>query len=169
MPNNNQPLPVNQRGLDMAIPEPAQDVENPQNTEEVYLGSFASILRENLGAYVVVEFLIGTTNMISKEGILYNAGNNFITIYNDVNNYYTVCDLYSIKFVNFFDPRYLRRRSDSEISSLSFERDGSMPIYYTSIAPGETPTPPAPPASSGMTATGGPAPRGPGYPFNSYR
>lgn len=168
MANNNQSMPVERRGLDMNIPESAQNVENPQNNEEVYLGSFSSILRENIGAYVVVEFLIGTNNMISKEGILFNAGNNFITIYNDVDNYYTVCDLYSIKFVNFFDPRYLRRRTQNEISSLSFERDSSRPIYYTSVEPGETPMPPTPPRSTGSTATGGPAPTGPSYNFN-YR
>lgn len=162
MPNNNiQAMPVEQRGLDMQIPESVQDVENPQNNEEVYLGSYASILRENIGAYVVVEFLIGTTGLISKEGILYNAGNNFITLYNDVDNYYTVCDLYSIKFVNFFDPRYLRRRSEAEINSLPIERDGSMPLYYTNIDAGEMPSPPTPPRP-GTTATGGPAP----YPFN---
>lgn len=162
MPNNNiQAMPVEQRGLDMQIPESVQDVENPQNNEEVYLGSFASILRENIGAYVVVEFLIGTTGLISKEGILYNAGNNFITLYNDVDNYYTVCDLYSIKFVNFFDPRYLRRRSEAEINSLPVNRDGSMSLYYTNIDPGEMPSPPTPPRP-GTTATGGPAP----YPFN---
>lgn len=165
MANNSQPMPVERRGLDMNIPESQQAVENPQNNEEVYLASFNSILAENIGAYVVVEFLIGTDNLVSKEGILYNAGNNFITIYNDVDNYYTVCDLYSVKFVNFFDPRYLRRRTDNEIASLSFERDGSLPIYYTSVAPGETPQPPQPPQGSGMTATGGPAPRGPRYPF----
>lgn len=168
MANNSQPMPVERRGLDMNIPEPTQEIENPQNNEEVYLASFNSVLRENIGAYVVVEFLIGTSNLVSKEGILFNAGNNFITIYNDVDNYYTVCDLFSIKFVNFFDPRYLRRRTDNEIASLSFERDGSQPIYYTSIAPGESPAPPRPPQASGMTATGGPAPRGPGFAFE-YR
>lgn len=169
MANNNQPMPVERRGLDMGILESAQAVENPQNGEQAYLGSFASVLRENLGAYVVVEFLIGTQNLVSKEGILFNAGNNFITLYNSVDNYYTVCDLYSIKFVNFFDPQYLRRRTEDEIESHTFERDSSLPLYYTSVAPGETPTPPIPPRTAGTTATGGPAPRGPGYPFEYQR
>ena len=70
MPNN---TPMGRQGLNMSIPESAQDIENPQNNEEVYLGSFSSVLRENMGAYVVIEFLIGTQNLISKEGLLYNV------------------------------------------------------------------------------------------------
>ena len=46
-----------------------------------YLRQFVSVLTENLGYYVVVEFLIGTSGLVQKEGILYNAGNNFITLY----------------------------------------------------------------------------------------
>ena len=159
MPNN---TPMGRQGLNMSISESTQDIENPQNNEEVYLGSFSSVLRENMGAYVVIEFLIGTQNLISKEGLLYNVGNNFVTIYNDVNNYYTVCDFYSIKFVNFFDTRYLRRRTEEEIARLP--QDASQPIYYTSIGPGEAPNPPQLPRESSTTATGGLAPRGPGYP-----
>ena len=161
MPNNT-PMGRQGQGLNMNIPESAQAIENPQNNEEVYLGSFSSVLRENMGAYVVIEFLIGTQNLISKEGLLYNVGNNFVTIYNDVNNYYTVCDFYSIKFVNFFDTRFLRKSTEEEIEELP--EDASQPIYYTSIGPGETPNPPQLPRDSGTTATGGIAPRGPGYP-----
>lgn len=162
MDMNGATLPNERRPLDMRTPD------RPSDSTERYLDSFASILQENAGAYVVVEFLIGTNNIVSKEGILYGTGNNSITIYNDVDNYYVVCDLYSVKFVNFFDTRYLRRRSDNEIANLSFERDGSLPIYYRTIQPGETPTPPmlAPvPLEGRTTAKGGPAPAGPGYPF----
>lgn len=146
------------RQLNMNLQEPESAVENPQNTQEVYLGSYSSILHENIGAYVVVEFLIGTERIIVKEGILYNAGNNFITLYNDIENYYTVCDLYSIKFVNFFDPASLRRRTQAELLGMSENRNTSLPIYYTTVAPGETASPPSPPSGNLTTAIGGPVP-----------
>lgn len=83
--------------------ESASAVEDPQNLEEVYLGSFLSVLRDNLGYYVVIEFLIGTGNLVEKEGILYAAGNNFVTLYEQETDRYIVCDLFSIKFVTFYN------------------------------------------------------------------
>ena len=78
---------------------------DPQNNEEVFLGSFSSILQNNLGRYVICEFLIGTDGLERKEGILYTGGINFITLYQPAEEQYIVCDLYSLKFVTFVDTR----------------------------------------------------------------
>ena len=78
------------------------DVGNPQTTEEAYLGSLQAALRNNLGYFVVIEFLIGTNGLTEKEGILYSVGNNFVTLYEAETDRYIVCDLFSIKFVTFF-------------------------------------------------------------------
>lgn len=67
-------------------------------------GSMQQILSENLGQYVVCEFLIGTTTMTRKEGILYSVGRSFIVLYEEVMMNYIVCDIFSIKFVTFYLP-----------------------------------------------------------------
>ncbi len=87
--------------------ESMEAVENPQSNEEVYQGSFEAVLANNLGYYVTIDFLIGTTELTSRSGILYAVGNNFVTLYEPDSNQYIVCDLFSVKFVTFFrsDPR----------------------------------------------------------------
>lgn len=73
------------------------------DTEEMR-GSMQSILSQNLGSYVVIEFLIGTAMIMRKQGILYLVGRNFVTIYDDDHRNYIVCDIFSIKFVYFYYP-----------------------------------------------------------------
>ena len=41
----------------------AEELENPQNNQEVANGSMAATLRKNVGFYVVVEFLVGTNRL----------------------------------------------------------------------------------------------------------
>ena len=67
-------------------------------------GSMQQILSENLGQFVVCEFLIGTQAMTRKEGILYSVGRSYLTLYEEVNMNYVVCDIFSIKFVTFYLP-----------------------------------------------------------------
>ena len=68
------------------------------------IGSMQKILAENIGEYVVIEFLIGTNIITRKQGILYFVGTSFVTLYDDANNNYIVCDIFSIKFVYFYLP-----------------------------------------------------------------
>ena len=82
--------------------EPPMEVGNPQTTQEAYLGSFQAALQNNLGYFVVIEFLIGTNGLTEKEGILFAVGNNFVTLYEQETDRYIVCDLFSVKFVTFF-------------------------------------------------------------------
>ena len=85
-------MPMDAMGRTMSPATDAQEVLDPQNTEQVYASSFVSVL-----------FRSGTSGLVQKEGILYNAGNNFITLYQSAEDRYVVCDLYSIKFVTFYD------------------------------------------------------------------
>ena len=62
------------------------------------------ILSENLGQFVVIEFLIGTQAMTEKMGILYSVGRGFVVLYEELQNRYVVCDIFSIKFVTFYEP-----------------------------------------------------------------
>ncbi len=83
------------------VTPPSQDFDTLS-----YRGSMQQILQENLGSYVIIEFLIGTGNLESRQGILYNVGSQFVVLYDDINLRYVVCDIFSIKFVTFLLPGY---------------------------------------------------------------
>lgn len=90
--------PKTQQNEELVTPPPEDFQGNTFN------GSLQQILTDNIGQYVVVEFLIGTQNMTTREGILYFVGVSYIVLYDEQNNQYTICDLFSIKFVTFFEP-----------------------------------------------------------------
>ncbi|MCI8649535.1 MAG: hypothetical protein HFG20_05400 [Anaerotruncus sp.] len=77
----------------------------PQTTSEFYAESFSEVLIKSIGYYVVCEFLIGTNSVTVKEGILYAAGMNFLTLQDPDSDRFTVCDLYSLKFVTVYNSR----------------------------------------------------------------
>ncbi len=78
---------------------------NQQNLNETidasYNGSIQQMLAGNTGYRVVVDFLVGSTNIVRKEGILYLVGLSYIVLYDDRADTYTLCNLYSIEFVTF--------------------------------------------------------------------
>lgn len=67
-------------------------------------GSMQMILSQNIGSFVVIEFLIGTGEIMRKQGILYLVGRSFVTIYDEAANNFIICDIFSIKFVYFYMP-----------------------------------------------------------------
>lgn len=85
---------------------PTEDQEFSLNTlisSPGYQGSMQQILAENLGKYVECEFLIGTQNIVRKEGILYFVGISYVVLFDYNANKYYVCDFYSLKFVTFYE------------------------------------------------------------------
>lgn len=82
-----------------------ETVESPLSTCDAYLGSLKATLQRNRGNYMVATFLIGTQNTVSFEGILYEVGNDFVTIYQPGRERYVVVDMYSLKYMEFFDHR----------------------------------------------------------------
>lgn len=70
------------------------------NTPEM-IGSMQKILSENIGKYVVIEFLIGTGEIMRKQGMLYLVGVSYVTLYDEREDVFIVCDIFSIKFVYF--------------------------------------------------------------------
>ncbi len=77
--------------------------EEDFNTEAMR-GSLQQLLSENLGEFVVIEFLIGTQTTMKKFGILYAVGRNTVTLYEEGSQTFVVCDIFSIKFVTFYFP-----------------------------------------------------------------
>lgn len=78
---------------------------DPQSADEVYRSSLNAALRNNIGQYVICEFLIGTSERVLKDGIIYSVGNNFLTLYQEEEGRYIVCDIYALKFITFFNSR----------------------------------------------------------------
>ena len=73
------------------------------DTEEMR-GSMQAILSQNIGNFVVIEFLIGTGEIVRKQGMLYLVGRSFVTLYDEPVNNFIICDIFSIKFVYFYMP-----------------------------------------------------------------
>ena len=91
--------------LDMRNDLPDDVIESPTTNAEVYAGSTKAMLRRNLGNYVVATFLVGTQNTVSWEGILYDVGNDYVTIYQPGRDRYIVNDIYSLRYTEFYDVR----------------------------------------------------------------
>lgn len=70
---------------------------NAQNIQ--YLNSFA---RTQIGRMVQVNFLAGSTTMLTLEGTLLGVGANFLMINERGTNDITTCDFYSIKYMRFY-------------------------------------------------------------------
>lgn len=92
---------------------------NPDGSSEMYdfttppqqtfdsaemIGSMQRILAQNIGEYVVIEFLIGTDLIMRKQGLLYSVGTSFVVLFDDAEKNFIVCDIFSIKFVYFYFP-----------------------------------------------------------------
>ena len=89
--------------LDTGLSQDA--IENPTSLLEARLGSLRSLLGRLVGHYVIATFLIGTQNPVSWEGFLYNVGNDYIVIFQPDMGRYVTGDMYSLKFVEFYEEK----------------------------------------------------------------
>lgn len=95
---------------------------------EAMQGSMQQILSENLGLYVVCEFVVGTQAMARKEGLLYSVGRSFVVLYEETIQTFTVCDIFSIKFVTFYLPgQRPGRTGQSNVPMVSVPGYGGVP------------------------------------------
>ena len=81
------------------VTPPMEDMDT-----EAMRGSMQEILADNLGQYVMCEFLIGTQGMSRKEGLLYAVNRGYVVLYDETAQTFVVCDIFSIKFVTFYMP-----------------------------------------------------------------
>lgn len=89
--------------LDMKNGLPTEVIDAPTSAAEAEAGSWKAMLSRNVGNFVVATFLIGTQGTVSWEGVLYDVGNNYLTIYQAGRDRYIVCDIYSLKYIEFYD------------------------------------------------------------------
>ena len=92
-------------GLEMQNHVPDEVITSPTTMSEAYVGSLKAMLARNTGNYIVATFLIGTQGTVSWEGILFDVGNDYVTIYQEPRDRYIVCDIYSLKYMEFYDTR----------------------------------------------------------------
>ncbi len=67
-------------------------------------GTMQQLLSENLGKFVIADFLIGVSTIVRRVGVLYSVGRGFIVLYLDEFKAFQVCDIFSLKFVTFYPP-----------------------------------------------------------------
>jgi len=89
--------------LDLRHHMPDDVIESPTSVAEAYLGSMKSILARNKGNFVVATFLIGTQGTTTWEGLLYEVGGDYLVIHQTGRDRYIVCDMYSLKYIEFYD------------------------------------------------------------------
>lgn len=77
---------------------------SPNTATRVQLSSLRAMLMQNCGSYVVATFLVGTQSTVTWEGILYAVGSDFMTIYQAGRQRYVLCDMYALKFLEFYMP-----------------------------------------------------------------
>lgn len=84
---------------------PDEVIEAPTTVDEAYRGSLKAMLNRYIGSYVVATFLLGTQGTVSWEGTLFDVGNDFVTIYQEPRDRYIVSDIYSLKYIEFYDTK----------------------------------------------------------------
>ena len=106
--------------------EPLSDFDTPGMQ-----GSMQQLLSENLGKYVMADFLIGVSNIVRRIGILYSVGRGFLVLYDDNSHTFDVCDIFSLKFAAFFPPGF--EPSLEDVLSGAYP-SGILPVYDSSAA-----------------------------------
>lgn len=99
----------------------------PQDSfdSEEMRGSIQRILADNIGEYVVIEFLIGTEMIVRKQGILYFVGTTYVTLYDDQLPNFIVCDIFSVKFIYFYLPGNRPKRNYNTLPNASGNGNGN--------------------------------------------
>ena len=119
---------------DMGNGLPVEVITAPTSVQEAYMGSWKALLSRYEGSYVVATFLVGTQNTISWEGILFDVGNDYLTIYQESRDRYIVSDYYSLKFIEFYDIQ--RRRRCAELLREDGWQSGGMSDSMGESMPG---------------------------------
>ncbi|NLV59673.1 MAG: hypothetical protein GXY67_13025 [Clostridiales bacterium] len=74
---------------------PVQDVGS-----DGFVDSVLQILAENIGAYIIAEFLVGTNTIVGRQGTLEFVGPNYIVLHDDTNQIHIIGDTAALRFVS---------------------------------------------------------------------
>lgn len=141
------PLTGNQPGMNMTEDDSTEMYPvlrlNPQEglTGSGMSGSMQEALADNLGLYAVCEFVVGTQEMETKAGILYSVGRSFVVLYDEQQQNFILCDIFSIKFVTMYMPghRPWNVTRLPPVPMVEIPGVGSVPAGLYGIGTGTTP------------------------------
>lgn len=104
-------------------------------------GSMQEALADNLGLYAVCEFVVGTQNMQTKAGILYSVGRSFLVLYDEQQQNFIMCDIFSIKFATLYMPghRPWNVTRTPPVPMVEIPGVGTVPAGPFGIGTGSTP------------------------------
>lgn len=91
--------------LNLQHHQPVEIIEAPTSTGEAFLGSLKAMLLRNRGNFVAATLLIGTQGTMVWEGILHEVGNDYFIIYQTGRQRYILCDIYALKYMEFYDTK----------------------------------------------------------------
>lgn len=93
-------IPISQDVIQTpSITTPAGGIGAEQNTGIEYLNG---LIRTQIGRRASIDFLLGTSGMVTKDGYILGVGSNYILINEVDTDDITACDFYNIKFIKFF-------------------------------------------------------------------
>ncbi len=86
------------------VPEGLSVPPTPDFSTTVLQGGMQQILSQNLGQYVICEFMTGNDTKETRAGILYYVGASYLVLFDDADQNYLLCDTYPLRFVTFTTP-----------------------------------------------------------------
>ncbi len=91
-------IPISQDVIQSSL-TPAGGIGAEQNDSVEYLNG---LIRTQIGRRASIDFLLGTSGMVTKDGYILGVGSNYILINEVDTDDITACDFYNIKFIRFF-------------------------------------------------------------------
>ncbi len=85
-------------------PVPTNPATTP-STSNVSAENYQEMLSGLIGSYIITELLIGIDRLVLRQGYLTAVGPSYYILFDPEPAVSTVCDIYSLKFVSFFESR----------------------------------------------------------------
>ncbi len=102
----NTAAPYSQNTADVSAfpPAPTNVATAPTAAaSQVSAENFQEMLSNLIGNYIITELLIGIDRLVLRQGYLTAVGPSYYILYDPEPNVNTVCDIYSLKFVSYFE------------------------------------------------------------------
>lgn len=77
------------------------DFSNPYPITPESIQFLNGFIRTQIGRRAQIQFLVGSTDIVEKDGFILGVGSNYILINEIGSNDITACDFYNIKFIRF--------------------------------------------------------------------
>lgn len=106
--NGNSAVPYSPNTGNIASYPPVQTNVATSPTDassQVSVENYQEMMSQLIGSYVITELLIGVDRLVLRQGYLTAVGPSYYILYDPEPGASTVCDIYSLKFITFFDSR----------------------------------------------------------------